>query len=192
MVGVLAAITILSALLIPKVFEAMYNARISNALVSYQTVKAAVTQHFGTFGSLSSLNGTNLSISAGSAYTNYDGVLLLEGFLDKPFTPKLGTNATIQLVNVSNLSPNTSPNGGGNSAYDLDGDGQNDVVGNYMVEAVIYGVSQDDAKAVNDRLDGPNMGEQGNSGHDFFGRVIYRNPPGQGTSYELHIYIAHR
>jgi prepilin-type N-terminal cleavage/methylation domain-containing protein len=46
MIGVLAVIAILAALLIPKVFEAINNSRINNAAVSYNTVKAALSDHY--------------------------------------------------------------------------------------------------------------------------------------------------
>ena len=130
-------------------------------------------------------------VPASGAYTNYDGVLLVEGFLDKPFAVKIGTSATIQLVDTSGLQATTTPDGS-NGAYDLDGDGNNNVLGAYLVEAVIFGVLQSDARTLNDRLDGSALGESGGSNQDFLGRVIYHKPPGQGTLYEVHIYITHR
>ncbi len=41
MIGVLAVIAILAAVLIPKVFSAINNARVNNAAMSVQTVKTA-------------------------------------------------------------------------------------------------------------------------------------------------------
>lgn len=191
MIGVLAIFAILASLLFPKVFDAINNARISNALLSLQTVKTAVIEHNGKFSALNSVNGTNLPVPPSGAYTNYDGVLVAEGFLEKPFAVKLGTSATIQLVDISALASTTTPDGS-NGAYDLNGDGNNNVVGAYLIEAVIFGVLQSDARALNDRLDGTSLGESGGSNQDFLGRVIYHKPPGQGTLYEVHIYITHR
>src|SRR5438067_10837120 len=87
MIGVLAVIAILAALLIPKVFSAINDARINNACVSLDTVKTAVADHYGKYGKLSSSFGTNdLTLPV----ANFDRtVLLAEGYLDKPFTAKI-------------------------------------------------------------------------------------------------------
>src|SRR5947207_7897462 len=87
MIGVLAVIAILAALLIPKVFEAINNSRVNNAAVSYNTVKAALMDHYAKFGTLLSSNGVPIAASAGEAL-NFDKVLVTEAFLDKPFTFK--------------------------------------------------------------------------------------------------------
>src|SRR5438046_9541124 len=86
MIGVLAVIAILAALLIPKVFAAISNSRVNNAAVSCQTVKTALADHYAKFGSLSvdGSSGTPVNLTPGSGLaTNYDTVLLKEGFLDK-------------------------------------------------------------------------------------------------------------
>ena len=52
MIGVLAVIAILAALLIPKIFEAINNSRINNAAMSCQTVKTSIADHYAKFGSI--------------------------------------------------------------------------------------------------------------------------------------------
>src|SRR5438552_19103633 len=89
MIGVLAVIAILASLLIPKIFEAINHARINNAAVSYNTVKTAVADHYAKFGSLLSSNGT-VFLTTDSIATNFDKLLIAEGFLDKPFQVKIG------------------------------------------------------------------------------------------------------
>src|SRR3989442_1205450 len=69
MIGVLAVIAILAALLIPKIFEAINNARISNALVSYNTVKTACMDHYAKYGGIN--NTANRGTSAVPP-TNHD------------------------------------------------------------------------------------------------------------------------
>jgi type II secretory pathway pseudopilin PulG len=190
-VGALAVIAILSSLLVPTTFQAITNARAASALVDYRSLKTAVVGHYGKFLSLASNNGAGLSVAPSAPYTNYNGVLLAEGMLEKPFGSKLGTGAMVQLVNISGLSASTSPDGS-NGAYDLSGTGKNDVTGGCLVEAVIFGVSQADARALNNSLDGPDLGEPGSSDHDFLGRVIYARPHGGGTLFEVHIYVLHQ
>src|SRR5881397_1155627 len=94
MIGVLAVIAILASLLIPKIFESINNARVNNALISYNTVKAACMDHYAKFGAIDKTTG-NATVAAGTApgvatpgvpgLAFYDGILLEEGFLDKPF-----------------------------------------------------------------------------------------------------------
>ena len=54
MIGVLAVIAILAALLIPKIFEAINSARINNCVVSYNTIKTATMDHYGKYGKINS------------------------------------------------------------------------------------------------------------------------------------------
>src|ERR1051326_528958 len=168
MIGVLAVIAILGALLIPKVFDAINNSRINNAAVSIRTVKAAVADHFGAYGDLNSLGGTNL---LSVPLTNYDGtVLMSEGFLDKPFAVKIGASATVQIVQVGGGTG--TANGGYD--YNLDGvSGGSTTNSQLVVEAVIYGVAALDAKDLNDRIDGPALGSTSVNTIDSKGRVEY-------------------
>src|SRR5437588_7952676 len=82
MIGVLAVIAILASMLIPKIFEAINNARINNAAVSYNSVKTALADHYAKWGSLLSSNGTVFATTA-SVATNYDKMLVTEGFMDE-------------------------------------------------------------------------------------------------------------
>src|SRR5438067_3084600 len=82
MIGVLAVIAILAALLIPKVFSAIADAKINNAIVSSETVKTALADHYGKYGKFDTVYGTN-SLSAPA--WGYDTNLLFESLLDKPF-----------------------------------------------------------------------------------------------------------
>src|SRR6266542_3630066 len=97
MIGVLAVIAILASLLIPKIYEAINNARINNAALSYNTVKSALADHYAKFGSLTSSNGTVITAGTGEA-TNFDKVLITEAFLDKPFNVKIGTGSYVEVV----------------------------------------------------------------------------------------------
>src|SRR5437899_2517764 len=152
MIGVLAVIAILASLLVPKIFEAIYGSRVSHALLSYNTIKTALADHYAKFGILNCSNNVVLS---GSSLTNYDKILLAEGFLDKPFLAKLGGGASwVQAVLPANFDANTAVSTDG--AFDLDGDGKNDILGSpYVVEAVIPAVTELDARVLSDRLDGP-------------------------------------
>ena len=173
MIGVLAVIAILASLLIPKIFEAINNARINNAIVSYNTVKAATMDHYAKYGGINlSTNGTTF------ANTNwFDKQLLAEGFLDKLYLTKLGTTSWVQIVSAS-----ASP-------YDLDGDGVPDTTNATLtVEAVIEGVPATDAKDLNDRLDGATAPfTVTGTADDTKGRVKWTL-----STLEAKIYVTHR
>src|SRR6185503_8699440 len=94
MIGVLAVIAILAAVLIPKVFEAINNAKVNNAAMSINTAKTAIADHYAKFGSLASSNGVALA----APLANFDNILVTEGFLDKPFTVKISA-ASASLTN---------------------------------------------------------------------------------------------
>src|SRR5215471_5265762 len=95
MIGVLAVIAILAAVLIPKVFEAINNSRVNNAAMSVNTVKTAVADHFAKAGSLPvDASGATPAVLA-LPIEQYDLVpLVKEQFLDKPFAVKIGDGIT--------------------------------------------------------------------------------------------------
>jgi prepilin-type N-terminal cleavage/methylation domain-containing protein len=177
-IGVLAIIAVLAALLLPKIFEAITNARISQTAINIQSTKTAVVEHHAKFGSLATSNGTALTFTG--ELTNFDQVLLAEGFLDKLFQTKLTPTAHVRLIQVSSYTSATSIERN-NAAYDLDGDGDNDIVGaSYLVDAILIAPSEADAIALNDILDGPALGANP-GGNDTKGRVRYHRAVGGGS-----------
>lgn len=194
LIGVLAVLAILTALLLPRisrklnqanVLQTVNEAHVVQALASVQSLQGAVAAHLAQFGSLGSLNGTPLIFD--QTYDKFAQVLLTEGLIERPFDVSLGTSAMVRLVKVAGYSPATAVNGT-NGAYDLDGDGKNDVLGaSFVAEAVLPGVNESDAKELNDRVDGPRPGATG-SGDDLRGRVIYRKAGPDGRT-EVHVFI---
>jgi prepilin-type N-terminal cleavage/methylation domain-containing protein len=181
MIGVLAVIAILASLLIPKIFNAINDAKINNAVLSYNTVKTAVMEHYAKYNSFTgSTNGAPIG-----AYTNdFASQLLIEGLIDKPFTTRVGTTNLVKVVGGSSTI-------GTAGAYDLDGDGSasETPTGVSVVEVQLVGVAYADAKDINDRLDGsaaPFTFPAAPSTPDNIGRVKY-----DGSSL-ISIYIGHR
>src|SRR5215470_14813359 len=91
MIGVLAVIAILAAVLIPKVFEAINNSRINNSAMTSNTAKTALVDHYAKYGGLA-VDG---SVTPPTTITSFpveqfDLTLLKEGFLDKPYSVKIG------------------------------------------------------------------------------------------------------
>ena len=84
MIGVLAVIAILASLLVPKIFEAINNAHMSQTVLSCQTIKTATLEHYAKYLSLASSNGNSLSFSGSNpkTFANFDDVLVSEGTED--------------------------------------------------------------------------------------------------------------
>jgi hypothetical protein len=201
LIGVLAVLAIVAGLLLPRILkpvshaesgsQAVNLARVDEALMNLEAVRSATAEHCARFRSLASRSETPVPV-AGSL-DHFDGILLSEGLLDKPFNVRLGSSAQVRLVNISRLSAAT-PVDARNGAYDLSGHGRNDLaVATYVVEAVLFGVSAAEARALNDRLDGPSLGaKDGESADmDIRGKVVYVPTP-PGDKREVHIYIMHQ
>src|SRR3954470_12771005 len=118
MIGVLAVIAILAALLIPKIFEAINNARVNNACITLGTVKTALADHYAKFGGLASSNGVALTVPSAS----FDRALLAEAFIDKPFAVKISSAASNTVALATGIANGATPTGT-DAAYDLDGVG---------------------------------------------------------------------
>ena len=192
MIGVLAVIAILASLLVPKVFDAIHNSRISNAVLSYHTEKTAIAEHFAKTGAFEKTTfGTNIGINVGipGGNTNYDTLLLSEGFTDKPFLVKIGTASYVELSDPTHAGSGILP------GYDLDGDGAPDTASaTFVVEAVIEGCTIDDARAIDDAIDSTvgglgTLGEGATPRKDTKGRVVY-DLNGFDTA-KVFIYITH-
>ena len=188
MIGVLAVIAILAALLVPKVFSAISDARVNSTCINIDTIKTATADHYGKYGKLNTFEGLTPDIATN--ITSFDrSILLPEALIDKVFRSKLAggdptTNAAIQLLQTG--GPTLGNNGTG---YKLDGI---NTISNasFMVEAVLYGVAQQDAFDLHNRIDGQALSSPpltvGQAAT--VGRVEYAG----GTPTTVYVYITHR
>ncbi len=188
MVGVLAVIAILAALLIPKIFAAINESRLNNAVTSYNSVKSAAMMYFGKYGLFGGVGGGPL---AATTVTNWDStVLLTEGLVEKPFLTKVGTNNYVEVLPVGASGAFSAAADDGK--FSLDGNGTNNTApGLVVVEAVFQGVAQDDALELAKRIDGPYFpGSATNSYQHFYGRVKF--DLSSGGAGPVYVYIAHK
>jgi len=198
MIGVLAVIAILAAMLIPKVFSAIADSKINNTVVSAETIKTALADHYGKYGKFDALFGTNTAPFATLPVTNYDQqVLMPEALIDKIFQTRLGTWWSIQIRPCAAVEATVSA-ATGDAGYSLDGNGTNNALGQYVLEAVVGGVAEADAQAISARIDGaPTIGATsltpGALGTpDNLGRVKYLAPASAGGATTVYIYLTHR
>ncbi len=203
MIGVLAIIAILASLLIPRVFQAIGDSKISNTATTCNSVKAAVSEYYGRYGLIGGPRGASLIFSGGVAEDWDLSTLVVEGVSEKPFAVRIGngfvgsarSGSRLRVINIGANDTNTPVAGAASDllggGYNLDGSGAtNDVLGSFVVEAVIEDVNAQDAMDFNDRLDGPMLGTTNLSTADQRGRVKYTAPSGGTTS--VRVYIAHR
>lgn len=191
MIGVLAVIAILAALLIPKVFSAINDARVNSACVNIDTVKTALADHYGRYGKFDQLFGTNaatLNAPVTTVTPNYDGLILIpESLLDKPFACSIA-GGDPQASSTIEICPTGQDNSG--AGYKLDGINVGTTNAQYVLEAKLINVSAQDAKDLNDRIDGTAMGVADLSLADTKGRVEYAAPQNGTTT--VYVYITSR
>ena len=208
MIGVLAVIAILASLLVPRVFQAIGDSKINNSASTCNSVKSAINEYYGKFGVIGTATGASLALAAdGDISEDWDlSTLVAGGFMEKPFAVKVGngfigsTAATPgSRLRVVNISANVAGTGIAGAAadlaqgsYDLDGSGgltANDVIGQLVVEGVIQGVEEQDAKELNDRIDGTSLGAALGAA-DEKGRVKYT--AADAGKVDIRIYLAHK
>jgi len=204
MIGVLAVIAILAALLIPKIFTAIGNAQINSTAESIATVKTALADHYAKFGSLLSSNGlTQMSAQVASSISNYDVILVNEGFLEKPFSCAIGdpnNPPSVQLVSILGTnSPVTGFQLGAGPVQQSDylfnlantNSTLSTVTGTAEVVVYIPNVLESDAQALNNVIDGPALGVPlGSSTGDVYGRVKYS--PVDNNRVNVLVYVTSR
>lgn len=189
MIGVLAIIAVLASLLLPRIFAAINDARVTSAALAINSVRSASMTYFGKFGRFGDLNGAAITDLATASATNWaQEVLLRGGYLEKTFETKISDSAFLFLTNC--VTAGTDPTGA-NDAYDFDNlpPVNNASGGRYVLQAVLDNVALEDARELNRKLEGDALGDGGGA-VDTKGQVKYNFTGAQtGT---VKVYIAHR
>ena len=202
MIGVLAVVAILTAMLIPKVFETINRARISSAAAAVNTVKTSVAAHYSKFGGFADSSGTLLTpatVGASADAAAFDTTVLLpDGMLEKRFSVKIGDQLVTNKVQVRQIEAAADADAitATSASYDMDGvDTDVDTNdGSLLCECIITGVSAADARALKEEIDGSDITAIANlpavGGAATKGRVKYDTiaPGATGTVY---VYINH-
>jgi prepilin-type N-terminal cleavage/methylation domain-containing protein len=150
MVGVLAVIAILAALLVPKIFAAINDSRFSNTVASINSVKAASMTYFGKYSKFGGVAGAAVAVTDAAPFTTFDNVLIKENMLETPFVTKIGATWTVQLANATVAA----------NQYDIDGIAGADVTTGRVLQCVITGVDAADAYELSRRIDGESLSAQ--------------------------------
>lgn len=202
MIGVLAMVAILTAMIIPKVFETINTTRINAASSAVNTVKNAVATHFSKFGGFADSDGTLFlpaTVDASADAANFDTTVLLpDGILDKRFSVKIGDQADTNLVRIRKIDSAADAAAITDTSANYDMDGVDEDVdtnsGALVCECVITGVSAADARALKENVDGsdittignlPELGAAATKGRVKYGEI------GPGETGTVLIYINH-
>jgi prepilin-type N-terminal cleavage/methylation domain-containing protein len=196
MIGVIAVIAILVSVAVPKIFEAINNSKINSTAVSCNSVKTALVDHYSRYGSFLIDGSSGTPVNLSFPVLQFDMVLLREALIDRPFNSKIGdgihddTHTRVEVVNagavgfsVATVDPTDA------TGFALSGNTTNEVFGSALVMAVISGVQANDAKLLNDLIDGPSLGAALSSA-DLLGRVKYDAPLAGVTT--VYVYLNHR
>ena len=210
MIGVLAIIAILAVIIVPKVFSTIASSRVTSTVASVTSVRTALADFVGKYGTLPVLGSTTPAISATNS--RIDDLLLKTGNLDQRFSPKLGTQVTTYTAGatwtqsasgawqtaggasqatfsriITASSTATVPVNGNN--YRLDGT-TNLTAGSIVASAVIVGVSANDARELSLRIDGDQLSQTNTTTADTRGKVVYAAPVGGVT--DVYVYLVHQ
>lgn len=180
MIGVLAVIALLAAMLLPKVANAISEAKVTSTVGTYQSVQTAATDHYGKFQAFNVVSNAS-TVATSTELAGWDtGVLIPEGFMDKPFSPKVGL--TYGLHVVAGSAANNS------SGYLFDGVNNGTSGMQYVVEIAITNVAPQDAYDISQAVDGPSLSPTNpvSGGPDIWGKITY-----DGTSV-LRMYVTGR
>ena len=195
LIGVLAIIAVLSAMLVPQVLGIMSRSRVLDTVGSYGSIKAGAITYAAKYGLLGDATGAALDFSgAPPAALNWDGEVLFKlRLIDEPFRSRISTSAAVRVRTTASAA--TAPDGS-NAAYNLLGGAlsANQAAGaKNVLDVRLADVALEDARELNRHLDGdsPELGEAA-QGTDLRGRVKYdfsaSATPGMG---DVYLYLTH-
>lgn len=198
-IGVVAVIAILAAVLTPRVVSVIARGKVSATAQSLGSLKTATTDYVGKHGTLPTRDGTGSSNAAVST-GRFDTDLVTGGFTEKLFSVSIGTqtfdssaltgraHVRSQIAtSASSVATPTTTVGGVNFDLDRSTASADFTTGQMVVSAFIPGVSIADAIALNKILDGD---DNAGASADTTGRCIYSAAASDNTV-TVYVYIAH-
>lgn len=107
-VGVLAALAILTCLLVPAVVRLLDNARLAADVKTIEVLRGATQSYFERYGRFAGPQGAAVSTWSYSAHESWERTTLLrEGLIESILRSQLATNAFVRLVQVTTTSTST-------------------------------------------------------------------------------------
>lgn len=198
-IGVVAIIAILAAVLTPRVISVIARGKVNATAQSLASLKTSTADYLGKNGSVPARDGTG-ALNSAVATGRFDADLVAGGFTEKLFScsvgnPTFDTTALDARTHVRSLASAsaaavTAPTatvGGSNYNLDRDTSTADFTTGQMVVSAFIPGVSLNDAIALNKILDGD---DNTGTAADFTGRCMYSAAAVDNTV-TVYVYVAH-
>lgn len=195
MIGVLAIVATLTALLLPKIFGVINQARVMETVGSYNAVRSAAITYAAKHGLIGDVNGASFNFATNPpSAINWDrNVLFKLGLLDQSFRSRIAEQAIVQVR--APLDINADPDGS-NTAYHLailSPVANHTAGGGAVLDVRLVNVAREDAQELNRLIDGPaaNLGES-IPGTDLEGRVKYDFSAVGVTGFaDIYLYLTH-
>ncbi len=198
-IGVVAVIAILAAVLTPRVISVIARGKVSATAQSLGGLKSATADYIAKNGAIPARDGTG-STNGAVATGRFDADLVTGGFTEKLFSASIGTQTfdnsaltgRIHIRSVTGTSSGTvtTPTvtvGGVNFDLDRSTASADFTTGQMVVSAFLPGTSLTDAIALNKIIDGD---DNAGTGADVTGRCIYSAAAVDNTV-TVYIYVAH-
>lgn len=198
-VGVVAVIAILAAVLTPRVVGVIARGKVNATAQSLGSLKSATADYIAKNGTVPARAGTG-PLNSAVATGRFDADLTAGGFTEKLFSCSIGTQTFdssgltnrihVRSVSATSSGTVTTPTaavGGVNFDLDRDTATADFTSGQMVVAAFIPGVSITDAIALNKILDGD---DNSGTGADITGRCIYSAAASDNTV-TIYVYVAH-
>jgi prepilin-type N-terminal cleavage/methylation domain-containing protein len=198
-IGVVAIIAILAAVLTPRVVSVIARGKVNATAQSLGSLKTATADYIGKNGSVPARAGTaatNAAVTAG----RFDADLIAGGFTEKLFSCSLGTQTfdssaltgrthvrALASASAAAVTAPTAAVGGDNFNIDRDAATADFNTGQMVVSTFIPGVALSDAIALNKILDGD---DNAGTAADTTGRCMYSAAAVDNTV-TVYVYIAH-
>lgn len=198
-IGVVAVIAILAAVLTPRVVAVIARGKVNSTAQSLGSLKTATADYVGKNGSLPTRSGTGSTNSA-VATGRFDADLIIGGFTERLFACSIGTQTfdasaltgrthvrSLATTSSATVTAPTATVGGDNFDLDRDPSTADFTAGQMVVSAFIPGVALSDAMGLNKLLDGD---DNTGTGADTTGRCMYSAAAVDNTV-TVYVYIVH-
>lgn len=198
-IGVVAIIAILAAVLTPRVISVIARGKVNATAQSLASLKTATADYIGKNGSVPARAGTG-ALNTAAATGRFDADLVAGGFTEKLFACSLGIQTfdasaltgrthvrTLTSTSAASVTAPTATVGGDNFNLDRDVATADFTTGQMVVSAFVPGVSLTDAIALNKILDGD---DNAGTAADSTGRCMYSAAASDNTV-TVYVYIAH-
>jgi type II secretory pathway pseudopilin PulG len=197
-IGVVAVIAILAAVLTPRVVSVIARGKVNATAQSLGSLKSATADYIAKNSSVPVRDGTGATNSA-VATGRFDADLVAGGFTEKLFACSIGTQTfdasaltgrihvrSLTATSAASVTAPTATVGGSNYNLDRDTATADFTTGQTVVSAFIPGTAIADAIALNKILDGD---DNTGTSADTTGRCMYSD--GAGGTVTVYVYVAH-